>query len=137
MSVGDNVYSAIETIVTKTSPLYRYIEIILKTILNCTGVLSWGHEDVFTRESIPWFAIAMTTNKAFLGAKRVYLFLFENLNLNSLAIYRIGYPVAWTPLQAKSDKKLYLDSLEALGFGKMVMEYLIATMLITVFQFST
>ena len=118
MTVSDNVYSAIETTVTKTPALYRYTEIIPKTFLISTGVQSWSHEDVFTREPIRRFAIAMATNEAFLGAKSVNPFHFQKFNLNSITVYRNGYPVAGTPLQTENDKKLYLNSLEALAFGQ-------------------
>ena len=40
MTVSDNVYSAIETTLTKTPALYRYTEIIPKTFLLSTGVQS-------------------------------------------------------------------------------------------------
>ena len=60
----------------------------------------------------------MATNEAFLGAKRVNLFHFQKFNLNSIKVYRNGYPVAGTPLQTENDKKLYLNSLEALAFGQ-------------------
>ena len=60
----------------------------------------------------------MATNEAFLGAKRVKPFHFQIFNLNSITVYRNGYPVAGTPLQTENDKKLYLNSLEALAFGQ-------------------
>ena len=60
----------------------------------------------------------MATNEAFLGAKRVNPFHFQKFNLNSITVYRNGYPVAGTPLQTENDKKLYLNSLEALAFGQ-------------------
>ena len=83
-----------------------------------TGVNSWSHEVAFTREPIRKFAIAMATNEAFLGAKRVNPFQFQKFNLNSITVYRNGYPVAGTQLQTENDKKLYLNSLEALAFGQ-------------------
>ena len=117
MTVSDEVYSAIVTTLTKTMALYRY-QIIPKTFLIFTGVQSWSHEDVFTREPIRRFAIAMATNEALLGAKRVNLFHFQKFNLNSITVYYNGYPVAGTPLQTENDKKLHLNSLEALAFGQ-------------------
>ena len=118
MTVSDNVHSDIETTLTKTPALYRCTEIIPKKIVISTGVQSWSHEDVFTREPIRTFAIALATNEDFLGAKRVNHFHFQKFNLNSITVYRNGYPVAGTPLQTESDKKLYLNSLEALAFGQ-------------------
>ena len=77
---------------------------------------SWSHEDIFAREPNRRFVIALATNEAFLGAKPVNPFHFQNFNLNSFTVYRNGYPVAGTSLQTENDEKLYLVSLEALAF---------------------
>ena len=116
MTVTENVYSAIENTLTKTPAIYRYTEIIPKTFLVSTGSKSWNHEDIFNREPIRRFALAMTTNKAFLGSKDANPFHFQKFNLESITVYRNGYPIAATPLQTDDDKKLYLNSLEALAF---------------------
>ena len=118
MTVNDRGYSAIETTLLKTPAPHGYTEIIPKTFLISTGVQSWSHEDKFTRELIRRFAIAMATNEAFLGAKRVNHFLFQNFNLHSITVYRNGYPVAGTPLQTEDDNKFQLNLLEALAFGQ-------------------
>ena len=60
----------------------------------------------------------MATNEAFLGAPHVNTFHFQKFNLNSITGYRNGYLVAGTPLQTENDKKLDLNSLEALAFGQ-------------------
>ena len=57
-------------------------------------------------------------NEAFLGARRVNPFDFQKFNLNIIAVYRNGDPVSGTPLQIENDKKLYLNSLEALASGQ-------------------
>ena len=116
--VSDNAYSAIETTLTKTPALYRYTEIIPKTFLISFGVRTWSHEDVFSREPIRRFTIAMATNEVFLGAERVNPSRFRNFKLNSITVYRDCYPAAGTPLQTGNDNKLYLTSLEALVFGQ-------------------
>lgn len=116
MTVTEDVYSAIETTLTKTPAIYRFTEVIPKTFLISRDVRSWDHEDIFNREPIRRFAFAMITNQAFLGAKRSNPFHFQKFNLDSIIVYRNGYPVAGTPLQTEDDKKLYLNSLEALAF---------------------
>ena len=117
MTVSENVYSAIESTLAKASAMYRYTEIIPKTFNVSKGLKSWNHEDIFNREPIRRFALAMTTNSSFLGAKRENPFHFRKFDLDSITVLRNGYPIAGTPLQTDNDKKLYLNSLEALAFS--------------------
>ena len=114
MTVSD-VYSGIETTLSKTPALYRYTEIIPETYLVSRGVQSWSHEDPFIREGSQ---IAMATKEAFLGSKRGDRFHFQKFSLNSIIFYRNSYPFAGTPLETESVKKLYLNSLEAQAFGQ-------------------
>ena len=116
MTVSENVYSAIESTLTKTPAIYRYTEIIPKTFLVSTVSKSWNHEDIFNREPIRRFALAMTRNKAFLGSRAVNPFHYQKFNLEKITVYRNGYPIAAKPLQTDNDKKLYLNSLDALAF---------------------
>ena len=118
MTVSDNVFTAIETTLTKMPAIYRYTEIIPKTFIMSNNSSSWNQEDIFNREPIRRFAIAMTTNAAFLGSKALNPFHFRKFDLTSITVYRNGYPIAGTPLQTDDDKKLYLNSLEALAFGQ-------------------
>ena len=93
MTVSENVYSAIESTLTKTPAIYRYTEIIPKTFPVSTGSKSWNHEDIFNREPIRRFALAMTTNKAFLGSKADNPFHYQKFNLENITLYRNGYPL--------------------------------------------
>ena len=79
MTAADNVYTAIETTFTKMPALYRYTEIIPKTFLVSSAVQSWDQEDVFNRDPIRRFVLAMTTNAGFLGAKRTNPFYIKCL----------------------------------------------------------
>ena len=116
MTVADHVYTAIESTLTKMPALYRYTETIPKTFLVSLNSQSWDQEDVFNREPIRRFVIAMSTNGGFLGAKRTNPFHYQKFGLNSITVYRNGYPIAGTPLETDNDKKIYLNSLEALAF---------------------
>ena len=51
-----------------------------------------------------------------MGAKRTNPFHYQKFGLNSITVYRNGYPIAGTPLESENDKKIYLNSLEALAF---------------------
>ena len=116
MTVTEQNFAAIETTLAKSNAFYHYTEIIPKTFLVSKDSRSWNHEDIFNHEPIRRFALAMVTNEAFLGAKTVNPFHFQKFNLQSITVYRNGYPIAGTPLQTENDKKLYLNSLEALQF---------------------
>ena len=133
LTVNDDFYSAIETTLSKSPVLYRYTEITPKTFPVSTEVQSQRHEDVFIKERIRKFAIAMKTNEAFLGAKRLNPFHFQKFNLTSITCYRNDCPVARTPLQTESHQKLVLLFLQAPALGNMVMEFCVRTTLITIF----
>ena len=60
----------------------------------------------------------MTTKAGLLGAKRTTRFLYQKLELSSIAIYRNGRPIAGRPLTTDTDKRNYLSSLEALACGQ-------------------
>ena len=91
MTGSENVYSAIESTLTKTPAIYRYTKIKPKTLLDSTGSKLWNHEDIFNRKYIRRFALAMTTNKAFLGSKADNPFLYQKFNLENIMVYRDGY----------------------------------------------
>ena len=116
MTVSENVYSAIETTLLKTYAIYRYTEIIPKTFNVSKGIKSWNQGDVFNHEPIRRFALAMTTNSSYLGGKTENPYHFRKLDLESITVFRNGCPIAGTPLLTDDDKKLYLNSLEALAF---------------------
>ena len=119
ITVGENVYSTIENTLTKTLALYRYTEMIPKTVLISTELQSWSHEGLFSRAPFRMPAIAMSTNEAFLrGAKRLNPSHFQKFNLNSITVCFNAYSVAGIPLQSKNDEKPYFISLEALALGE-------------------
>ena len=59
MTVSDNVVGAIEKTLLKTPAIYRYNEVITKTLLATTGQQSWKHEDTFTKEPIRRVIVAL------------------------------------------------------------------------------
>ena len=70
MTVSDHVLTAIEKTLLKTPAVYRYTEVLPRTLLATTGVQCWRQEDVFSKEPIRRMIIAMTTNRAYLGTNR-------------------------------------------------------------------
>ena len=112
--VGENVYSAFETILSKTPALYRYTDIIPRTFLISTVVQSWCHKDVFTREPNQRFA----TNEAFLRAKSTKSFRFPKIQPEQHHNLSYWISCCRTPLQKEIVKKLHLNSLEASAYAQ-------------------
>ena len=98
MTVSEQVFIAIEKTLTKTPALYQYTEVLPKTFLIPTGSRSWSKEDVFSREPIRLFALALVSNASFLGSEDTNPFHYQKHNLNEVTVYWNGYPVAGTPL---------------------------------------
>ena len=128
MTLNDDVVSAIEKTILSSPASYSYLETITKTFLATTGLQSWKQEDVFSREPIRRLAICLNTNVAFLGSKQLNPFHFRNFNLGQICIYRIGLPVADSPINTTDDKRLYFNTMSDLayidiGHGIKLSEY--------------
>ena len=80
VTVSDNIYSAIETTISKTPLVYRYTEIITKTFLTFTGSKSWDQKDSLNSEPIRKFAVAITTNKLFLATRQETPYRFKRIS---------------------------------------------------------
>ena len=59
---------------------------------------------------------AKSTNADFVGAKTTNPFHYRKFGLRSITVYRNGHPIAETPPETDTDKKMYLNSIEALAF---------------------
>ena len=116
MTLTETAYSAIETTLAKATARYRYTEIIPRTFLISQNSQSWDQENVFSGQPIRRFILAMSTNEGFVGAKTVNPFHYQKFGLRSITVLRNGHPIAGTPLETETDKKLYLNSLGALAF---------------------
>lgn len=119
MTVSDQVFTAIEKTLTKTPALYHYTEVLPKTFLIPSGSRSWIKEDVFSKEPIRRFAVALCTNAAFLGSKTTNPFHYQKFHLNEITVYRNGFPVAGTPLPTENEKRTYLNTMDALAFAHL------------------
>ena len=87
-----------------------------KNILASTGLHSWKQEDIFTREPIRRLALCLNTNEAFLGNNRQNPFHFQKIDLEQIYIYRIGMPVADSPISTNDDKRLYFNTVLDLAY---------------------
>ena len=62
ISIPDHVLTAIEKTLLKTPAVYRYTEVLPRTFFATTGIRSWSHEDIFSKEPLRRMVIAMATN---------------------------------------------------------------------------
>ena len=116
MTVSDQVLTAIEKFLTKTPALYRCTEVLPKTYLIPQGSRSWSKEDVFSKEPIRRFALALISNQAFLGSKLTNPFHYQKRDLSEVTVYRDGFPKTGTPFSTDDEKRGYMTTLDALAF---------------------
>lgn len=116
MVVNDNVVAAIERTLLKSPAIYRYNEVIAKTFLATNGQRNWKHEDVFMKEPIRRLAIAMNTNRAFVGSHRDNPFWYRKFDLSEITVYRNGLPIAGTPMSTVDNKRVYFNTIGSLAY---------------------
>ena len=87
-----------------------------QTFIAATGIRSWSHEDIFSKEPIRRMVIAMATNQAYLGTYRTNTFHYQKFNWSQVIVYRNGQPIVGTPVSTKFNHRLYFNALEALDF---------------------
>ena len=100
------------------------------------GSERWDHEDIFNRDSIRRFAVAMTTNKDSLGSFREKAYHFRKFGSENITWYWYGSPKAGTPSQTDDDKKIHLPSVDALTSEQHGQAFLLTIFSITTFWFS-
>ena len=61
MTLAAHVLTAIEKTLLKTLAVYRYTEVLPQTFLATTGIRSWSHEDIFSKEISRWQQIKHTS----------------------------------------------------------------------------
>ena len=115
MTVTDHVLSAIESTLLKTPANYPYQEEITKTFLATAGQRSWQQEDNFAREPVRQIIIALNTNNAFLGTNRTNPFHYRKFGLEQVTLRQNGLPIASTPISTQDNKRLFFNTLSALG----------------------
>ena len=98
MTVADLVLAAIDIILLKTPAVYRYTKVLARTSLATTGIKSWSHDDIFSKEPVRRMVIAIATNQAYLGTNCTNPFHCHKLNLSQIVVYRNGRPIVETPV---------------------------------------
>ena len=115
MTLNDDLVSTIEKTLLSIPASHHHLETITKTFLASTGLQSWKHEDVFSKEPTRRLAICLNTNEAFLGCKQLNRFHFRNVNLEQICIYRNGLPIADSPINTTDVKRLYFNTMSVLA----------------------
>ena len=67
--------------------MYRYNEVITKTILATTGQQSWKHGDFFTKEPIRLLIIVLCAGDAFIGTDTVNPFRYRKFGLREITVF--------------------------------------------------
>ena len=116
MTVADHVLTAIEKTLLKTPAVYRYTEVLPRTFLATTGIRSWSHEDIFSKEPVRRMIIAMATNQAYLGTNHTNPFHYQKFNFSQIVFNRNGQPIVGTPVLTIFNHRIYFNTLEALNF---------------------
>ena len=117
MTVSDQLFNAIEKTLTKTLALYRYTEVLPKTYLIPQGSRSWSKQDIFSKEPIRRFALALISNQAFLGSQLTNPFHHQRHDLSEVTVNRMGSPIAGTPISTDDEKRVYMTKTASLAFG--------------------
>ena len=120
MTIADQVLTAIEKTLLKTPAVYRYTEVLPRTFSATTGIRSWSHEDIFSKEPLRRMVIAMATNQAYLRTNRTNPFHYQKFNLSQIVVYRNGQPITGTPVSTTFNHRIYFKILEALDFLEKV-----------------
>ena len=115
-TIADHALTAIEKTLLKTPAVHRYTEVLPRTFLATTGIRSWSHEDIFSKEPVRRMIIAMATNQAYLGTNRTNPFHYQKFNLSQIVVYRNGQPIVGTPVSTTFNHRIYFNTLEALDF---------------------
>ena len=102
--MSDQVSTAIEKTLKKTPALYRYTEVLPKTYLVPQRSRSWSKKDVFSKEPIKRFALALISYDSFFGCKLTNPFYYQKHGLIEVTVYRNGYPITGTTLSAEDEK---------------------------------
>ena len=116
MTVTDHVLTAIEKTLLNTPAMYRYTEVLPRTFLATTGIRSWSHEDIFSKEPVRRMVIAMATNQAYPGINRTYPFHYQKFSLSQIVFYWNGQTIVGNPVSTNYNHRIYFNTLEALDF---------------------
>ena len=96
--------------------MYRYNEVITNTFLATAGQRSWKHRDIFTKEPKGRLIVSMCRSNAFFGTNNINPYHYQKFNLREFTVYRNGFATAGTPMLTNDNKRLYYNSISALGF---------------------
>ena len=109
----DHVLSAIESTLVKTPANYPYMKKNLPKHLLQQLVSAAGVRRIFLL--VRQILISMNTNNALLGTNRTNPFYYQNFGFEQITLRRNGLPIACVPISTEDHKRLYFNTLSALG----------------------
>ena len=103
-----------ESFLLTTPANYPYREETTKLFLATAGQRSWQQDNFAAGEPVIQIIIATITNNAFLGTTRTNA--FQKFGLEQITLRRNCLPKASTLINTQDQKRLFFNTLSALGF---------------------
>ena len=93
---------------------FNYLETLAKTFIIPARQNQFIQENIFNNASVRLIAIAMNTNSAFTGSETENLFLYQQIDLRQIRIFRGGQPIV--DFDAADSCLLYVTTMKAMNF---------------------
>ena len=106
-----------EATLLKTPAEYHFTQVIPRTFVIGKGQSSWTQEDIFTKEPIRRFALALCENGTFVGSPTTNPYQYKKFGLRSITITRNGYPMLGSPIDVSTNERIYFITFNSLAYG--------------------
>ena len=118
--LSDAVKLSTERALTKSCAVYPYVENSTKNFIIQSGQNCFVKENIFGTEPIRRLTLCMVRNRFFRGTTTASTpFSYEKFNLQRVKLLRgNGLPMAVTPFDTSIDKRLFYNTITALGFER-------------------
>ena len=117
LRVTEAVIMAIEKTLLTHPAMYKYTEMVSRSLLIGNGVRTFVDDKVFQNEPIRRMAVVMNTNAAFNDSNRYNPYHYQKFNLTEITVLVNGTPAVGTPLDTVDNKRAYISTLDALAYG--------------------
>ena len=117
LTLSEHEVVAQEAALLKRPAEYHFTQVIPRTFVIGAGQSSWTQEDIFTKEPIRRFALALCKNGTFVGSNTTNPYHYTKFDLRSITITRNGYPMLGSPIDVSTDERVYFISYTSLAYG--------------------